>query len=109
MSSIKFDNIFDVVTDDLEEANELQIRADLMIAIRDIVSDIGWKQGEAAEKLGLTQPRISDLQNGKIEKFSIDLLMTCLFRLGYRFTPAYDNHQFTMGVKSSSSLQISMR
>ena len=101
MASIKFDNIFDAVTDNQEEANELQTRADLMIVIRDIVQDHGWKQSEAAEKLDLSQPRVSDLLNGKIEKFSIDLLMTCLFRLGFRFKPSYENHQLTMSVQAA--------
>ena len=101
MASIKFDNIFDAITDDSEEANELQTRADLMIAIRDIVTDRGWKQGEFAERVGLTQPRVSDLLNGKIEKFSIDLLMTCLFRLGFKFKPIYKNRKLTMYVQAA--------
>ena len=101
MPSIKFDNIFDVVTDNKEEASELQTRADLMSAIRDIVTDNGWKQSELAKKIGLTQPRVSGLLNGKIEEFSIDLLMTCLFRLGYRFKPAYENHKLTMAVQAA--------
>lgn len=101
MTSIKFDNIFDAVTDSQEEANELQTRADLMIVIRDIVEDKGWKQVEVAEKLALTQPRVSDLLNGKIDKFSIDLLMTCLFRLGFRFKPVYRNHTLTMTVQAA--------
>lgn len=100
MTSIKFDNIFDVVTDDKEVSNELQTRADLMIAIRDIVKDNGWKQSDVAENLSLTQPRVSDLLNGKIDKFSIDLLMTCLFRLGFRFKPVYKNHEFSMSVQT---------
>ncbi|MBR9829309.1 MAG: XRE family transcriptional regulator [Oceanospirillales bacterium] len=86
MSELVFNNIFDAVTDNPEEALELQIRSDLMIAICSIVEDKGWKQAEAAEHLGLTQPRVSDLLNGKIEKLSIDLLMTCLYRIGFRFT-----------------------
>lgn len=101
MASVKFDNIFDAVTDNKEEANELQTRADLMIAIRDIVNDKGWKQVDVAEKLALTQPRVSDLLNGKIDKFSIDLLMTCLYRLGFRFKPAYKNHKLTMTVQAA--------
>jgi len=101
MTSIKFENIFDAVTDNKEEANELQTRADLMIVIRDIVTEKGWKQGETAEKLSLTQPRVSDLLNGKIDKFSIDLLMTCLFRMGFRFNPSYKNHQLTMKVQAA--------
>jgi len=101
MTSIKYDNIFDAVTDSNEEANELQTRADLMIVIRDIVNDKKWKQIEVAEKLELTQPRVSDLLNGKIDKFSIDLLMTCLFRLGFRFKPVYKNHKLTMKVQAA--------
>lgn len=100
MASVKFDNIFDAVTDSPEEASELQTRGDLMISIRDIIDDKGWTQKEAAKALGLTQPRVSDLKNGKIEKFSIDLLMTCLYRLGFRFLPRYENHQLTMNVQS---------
>ena len=101
MASIKYDNIFDAITDSAEEANELQTRADLMIVIRDIVKDKGWKQAEAAEKLALTQPRVSDLLNGKIDKFSIDLLMTCLYRLGYRFKPVYKENKLTMLIQTA--------
>lgn len=101
MGSIKFNNIFDVMTGNKEEANELQTRADLMSVIRDIYQDIGCGKNEFAEKIGLTQPRVSNLLNGQIEKFSIDLLMTCLFRLGYRFKPTYENHTLTMVVQAA--------
>ena len=47
-----------------EEANELQVRADLMIVIRDIVHDKGWKQEKTAKILNLTQPRVSELIKG---------------------------------------------
>ena len=101
MASIKYDNIFDAVTDNQEEASELQTRADLMVVIRDIYLDSGCKKGEFAEKIGLTQPRTSNLLNGQIEKFSIDQLMTCLFRLGFRFKPSYNNHKLTMAVQAA--------
>lgn len=100
MVQLDYNNIFDAVTDNSEEASELQTRSDLMIVIRDIIDENAWNQKEAAEKLGLTQPRVSDLKNGKIEKFSIDLLMTCLFRIGYRFKPSYENHTLTMAVQA---------
>ena len=101
MTSIQYDNIFDAITDNHQEAIELQTRADLMSVIRDIVQDNNWKQTEAAEKMGLTQPRVSNLLNGKIDKFSIDLLMTCLFRLGYRFKPVYKNKRLTIDVRAA--------
>jgi predicted XRE-type DNA-binding protein len=100
MNSIVFQSIFDAVTDSPQEASELETRGDLMISIRDIINDKEWTQKEAAEILGLTQPRVSDLKNGKIEKFSIDLLMTCLYRVGFRFQPRYENHTLTMNVQS---------
>ena len=101
MTSIKYTNIFDAVTDNPEEASELQTRADLMSVIRDIVQDNNWKQAEAATRMGLTQPRVSNLLNGKIDKFSIDLLMTCLFRLGYRVKQLYKNKQLTIDVRAA--------
>jgi predicted XRE-type DNA-binding protein len=94
MTSIRYNNIFDAITDNPEEASELQTRADLMSVIRDIVQENNWKQSEAAQKMGLTQPRVSN-------KFSIDLLMTCLFRLGYRFKPVYKNKQLTIDVRAA--------
>lgn len=101
MTSIQYDNIFDAITDNPEQASELKTRADLMSVIRDIVQENNWKQAEAAAKMGLTQPRMSNLLNGKIDKFSIDLLMTCLFRLGYRFKPVYKNKQLTIDVRAA--------
>lgn len=99
MTSIKFKNAFDVVADDKDEANELQVRADLMVALRDILEEKGWKQADAAKALKLTQLRVSDLLKGKIEKFSIDLLMTCLHRLGFRFKPKYENRMLSIEVQ----------
>ena len=100
MTNLKFNNIFDAVTDDKELASEHQTRADLMSVIRDIIASKGWEQKEAAKELGLTQPRVSDLVNGRIDKFSIDKLMTCLFRVGYRFKPQFKNSKLTMTVEA---------
>ncbi|CAN1551488.1 COG5606 Uncharacterized conserved small protein [Rhabdaerophilaceae bacterium] len=46
-----------------------------MIAIQEAVA--GWKltQADAAERLGVTQPRMNDLFRGRINKFSLDALM----------------------------------
>jgi predicted XRE-type DNA-binding protein len=57
------------------EATGMKARSDLMIAIREVVD--GWKvtQPEAAERLGITQPRLNDLLRGRIGKFSLDVLI----------------------------------
>lgn len=42
----------------------------------------GWTQSEAAQRLGVTQPRVSDLLRGKLSKFSLDTLVNMLAALG---------------------------
>lgn len=65
-----------------DEAEHLRIRADLMIELTRLIEKRGLIQGQAAELLGVTQPRISDLMRGKIDRFSIDTLVTMLSRAG---------------------------
>ena len=72
--SNKFKSVFDAIADTREEALNMKLRAQLMNEIIAQIEKKGWKQGEAAEKLGVTQPRISDLQRGKMSKFSLDML-----------------------------------
>ncbi len=103
--ALEYTNIFDAITEDAAEASELQTRSDLMIAIRDIVNAKGWDQKQAAAAMGITQPRVSDLVNGRIEKFSIDKLMTCLYKIGFRFKPQFENGQLTMSVQSVAQKQ----
>jgi predicted XRE-type DNA-binding protein len=81
MSSIKFDNIFDAVTDDKEEANELKARADLMIIIRDNFKNSGLGKAEFAEKIGLTQSSTNNLLNGHIDKLSTDQLRASCIKI----------------------------
>ena len=98
--TLEYSNIFDAITEDKAEASELQTRSDLMIVIRDIINAKNWSQADAGIQLGLTQPRVSDLVNGRIDKFSIDKLMTCLYRIGFRFKPSFTDDQLTMAVEA---------
>ncbi|PCI73272.1 MAG: XRE family transcriptional regulator [Gammaproteobacteria bacterium] len=99
---LEYDNIFDAIIDDKSTASEYQTRSDLMIVIRDLINLKGWEQKVAGQHLGLSQPRVSDLVNGRIEKFSIDKLMNCLFKIGYRFKPTLVNEKLTMSVQRVS-------
>jgi len=49
---------------------------------REFIEDEGLGQKKAAEVLGVHQPRISDLMRGKINKFTIDMLVNMLARIG---------------------------
>jgi len=69
-----------------EEALTLQIKAQVMIELRQIIFSNGWNQAEAAKRLGITQPRVSYLVNGQVSKFTTDKLLGYISKLGYDFS-----------------------
>ena len=86
MKRQRFDDVFDAISDTPEEAENLKLRADLM---RELASRIaGMSQKDAADLLGVTQPRVSDLVRGKITYFALDKLvnMAAHAGLGVTFT-----------------------
>lgn len=75
-------NMFrDIGFNDSESAN-LEARARLMICLEKEIKRLKLTQAQASVELGVTPPRISELLHGKINKFSLDLLVVYLARLG---------------------------
>lgn len=66
------------------ESQNLRIRSHAMIALRDVIQERGLTQTQAAKLFGVSQPRVSDLTRGHIERFSVDALIEMLARAGYR-------------------------
>ena len=79
-----FDNVWDAIEDSAEEAATMTVRSNLMIAIKEQVRSWNMTQANAARRLAITQPRLSDLLSGKINKFSLDTLLTLATRAGLR-------------------------
>lgn len=77
-------NVFADIGFPPDEAQNLQLRSDLMTRIERFVKRSGMTQTEAAHALGLTQPRLNDLLRGKIDKFSLDALVNMLGHAGMR-------------------------
>jgi predicted XRE-type DNA-binding protein len=69
-------NVFSDLGFSSAEARNLRMRAQLMTALRKFVEKAGLTQAEAARRLKVTQPRVSDLMRGKISRFSLDTLVT---------------------------------
>jgi predicted XRE-type DNA-binding protein len=67
-----------------EEAQNLQLRSELMSRIERFVKRNGMTQTEAARALGVTQPRLNALLKGKIDQFSLDALVNMLAHAGMR-------------------------
>ncbi len=76
------ENIFEDLGFEPEEAANLKIRADLMLDLCQYIRERGWTQEQAAEFWGETQPRISNLMNGEISRFSVDKLIKMLAKAG---------------------------
>ena len=76
------DNVFKDLGFREEEATNLKIRADLMINLQKFIKSQNWTQAEAANFFGETQPRISNLMNGDIDRFAIDKLVQMLSQAG---------------------------
>lgn len=67
-----------------DEAQNLYLRSELMNKIEHFVRSSGLTQKECAVRMGVTQPRLSDLLKGKIDKFSLDALVNMLGHAGMR-------------------------
>ncbi|HWR88669.1 MAG TPA: helix-turn-helix transcriptional regulator [Dissulfurispiraceae bacterium] len=69
-----------------DEAAILQMRADLMADLRKFIKIKKLTQAKAAEILGVSQSRVSDLARGKWEKFSLEMLIILATKAGMRVT-----------------------
>lgn len=84
MSDETFKSVWDAIENTPAEAENMRLRASLMMALEQHIKTTGWTQSEAARQLGVTQPRISDLMRGKIDLFGIDTLVNMLTSAGLR-------------------------
>jgi predicted XRE-type DNA-binding protein len=82
MKEQRFKSVWDAIEASPAEAANMRARSDVMIAIREAIE--GWKvtQAEAANRLGITQPRLNDLVRGRLDKFSLDALMNLAAQAG---------------------------
>lgn len=75
-------NVFRDLGFSTQEAENLRLRSELMIQIQNVVERRRLTQAAAAKLFGVTQPRISDLVRGRIDLFSLDMLVKMLAQAG---------------------------
>jgi predicted XRE-type DNA-binding protein len=75
MANERFESVWDAIEDTPGEALNMRLRSELMIQITRRVKEWGVTQKEAAQRLGITQPHLNDLLNGRINKFGLDALV----------------------------------
>lgn len=102
----KHKNPLELLAQDPVELSLVSTKSKLMIVITKLIREKNWTQAQAAKEMGVSQPRISNLMNGQIGKFSIDMLLEMLGKLGYlldlSFNPENVNHPIEMNIKKAA-------
>ena len=81
-SRVSGDGLFEDLGFSAEEAALLQAKSVLHAEIRKHVERQGLKPRDLERTLGISQPKVSDLLNGKISSMTLDRLTKYLHRLG---------------------------
>jgi predicted XRE-type DNA-binding protein len=71
-------NVFDDLGFGSQEAAELKVKAQLALRIQERIKELALTQVRAAGRLGVSQPEVSKLMNGRHTRFSVDKLMALL-------------------------------
>lgn len=66
------------------EAEYLLLRTKLMSALGDVITGRKLTQARAARLFGVSQPRVSDVIRGRVERFTIDALVEMLAKAGVK-------------------------
>ena len=68
----------------LPNPEEHLLKARLARLINKAIQEKGWTQQRTAEALEVTQPKVSDMNRGRLKNFSVERLLTFLAQLDHR-------------------------
>ncbi|MBF84522.1 MAG: hypothetical protein CL489_08615 [Acidobacteria bacterium] len=75
-----YDSTFDLITNDNADSKIMNMKSNMILEIREVTSG-KYTQKDLANKLGVTQPRVSKLLNGHLYDFSLQELIKYLIKL----------------------------
>jgi predicted XRE-type DNA-binding protein len=84
MTNKRFNSVWDAIEGSPEQAENMKLRSELMIALKAHLARSGLSQAGIAKLFGVTQPRVSDLMRGKINLFALDALVNMAVAAGLR-------------------------
>lgn len=76
-----YQRVFEQMGYSNEEGAFLLLRTQLLKEVKEEILKKGWTQVQAAEKLGIKQPHVSEIFSLRIDKFSVEALIKLLYRL----------------------------
>ena len=71
----RFESVWDAIENTPQQTAAMRARSESMMALQAWVKLTGGTQAEAARRLGVMQPRMSDLMCGKIGLFGLESLL----------------------------------
>ena len=99
-------SLFAGIASDQGELSLLILKSKLWSVVTKIITDRELTQRQAADLLNVSQPRISNMMKGRLEKFSMDFFIEALVHLGYKldldFTPHNDEQPLSIYVKKAA-------
>jgi predicted XRE-type DNA-binding protein len=83
----------------------LALKSKLFMVLVNLIRKQNWSQAEAARQLKVSQPRMSNLFKGQLDKFSIDTLLEMIMGIGYKldmdFDPNNDDEPLELTLKKA--------
>ncbi|MGH8477492.1 MAG: helix-turn-helix domain-containing protein [Methylococcales bacterium] len=79
----------------LARGEERLAKTQLAQQINALIQERGLKQKDAAQLLGVTQPEVSQIANGRLSGFTFDRLYRCLHALDMDVEITVKKHSFT--------------
>lgn len=99
-------SLFAGIASDQSELSLLILKSKLWSVVTKIITERNLTQRQAADLLNVSQPRISNMMKGRLEKFSMDFFIEALVHLGYKldldFTPHNDEQPLSIYVKKAA-------
>ncbi|MGU3306485.1 helix-turn-helix domain-containing protein [Pseudomonas sp. M5A4_2d] len=71
----RFSSVWDALEDTPQQAANMRLRSKLLLELCNTIRSWELSQKAAAERLNISQPRLNNILNGKIDKFSLDALV----------------------------------
>lgn len=94
------------LTSDQAELSLLILKSKLWSVVTKMITDGELTQRQTAELLHVSQPRVSNLMKGQLDKFSMDFFIEAIARLGYKldldFTPHNEEQPLSIYVKKAA-------
>lgn len=86
-------SVWDALADTPAEAENLRIRSALLSSINDHITEKRWDADTTAGTLGVTQPRLAELSAARLDRFTLDDLVSIGITIGIHLEVTHDRAQ----------------